>query len=307
MKILIFGTGKFFERNQYNRDIADYEIVAFIDNDKSKHGLILNDKIIYSPENIHNLIYDKIIIMSSFAEKIKKQLLDLNIPEEKIIIYKDAALQLKIFLSYFYLRGEGLEIGALHNPMEVNRDVCKVKYVDKKNIDGLISNYSHFNKNELVSVNIVDDGECLNNIQDESQDFIIASHFLEHCKNPLQTIKNHFNKIKKNGILFYVVPDKRFTFDKKRKLTEWQHLYNDYLQLPDQFEHYYEFAALSETEEKKIIKLANRYITEDFSIHFHVRDAKSLLNFFVKTSEMFGFEILNYSSINGELLCILKK
>ncbi|HOK40462.1 MAG TPA: hypothetical protein PLD27_05420 [bacterium] len=219
MKILIFGTGKFFERNKYNKDIVENEILAFIDNDKNKQGLFVNDKPIISPDKIHYYNYDKIVIMSNAANEIRKQLVELNIPIDKIEIYQDIAYQQKVFFSYFYLKGEGIEIGTLHNPLKVNKEICSVKYIDKKNVNELIKNYPEINHSDLAKVDIIDDGEYLSEILDESQDFIIASHFLEHCKNPILTIKAHLKKLKKNGILYYVVPDKRYTFDKNRKLT----------------------------------------------------------------------------------------
>ena len=66
---------------------------------------------------------------------------------------------------------------------------------------------------ELVKVDIVDDGEKLSSFPDGQLDFIIANHMIEHTANPLGTIRNHLRKIREGGVLYYAVPDKRYTFD----------------------------------------------------------------------------------------------
>lgn len=309
MKIFIFGTGLFYQRNKCNEDLADKEIVGFIDNDKNKQGTIFEGKKIISPDEIETFHFDKIFIMSMNYKEIKQQLIGLNISEEKVVIYTDARTKLKRILSYSYLKGNGIEIGALNNQMRVNPKTCYVKYIDNKNCEELHKTYKHIGIEELVPVDILDDGETLESINSCSLDFIIASHFLEHCRNPIKTIKMHLAKIKEDGILFYVVPDKRFTFDKKRKLTDWEHIYSDYQKLPDQFQHYYEFASLSFDEEDKIMQLAQTLIETSYSIHFHIWDSNTLLDFFIKVRELFNqsFDIMFYNFFYDEIICILKK
>ncbi len=79
----------------------------------------------------------------------------------------------------------------------------------------------------MVPLDSIDDGETLSTISDDSLDFIIANHFLEHCENPIGTIRNHLKKVKTGGILLYVIPEKTYTFDKERTLTEFNHLIDD--------------------------------------------------------------------------------
>ena len=66
-----------------------------------------------------------------------------------------------------------------------------------------------------------------------SQDFIIANHFLEHTENPIGTIETHLGKLKPGGVLFYAVPDKRYTFDFRRPVTPIEHMVADYEQGPE--------------------------------------------------------------------------
>ena len=99
---------------------------------------------------------------------------------------------------------------------------------------------------DLTEVDIVDDGEKLAKIPAESQDFIIANHFLEHTEDPIGTIETHLGKLKPGGVLFYAVPDKRFTFDFRRPVTPIEHMVADFEEGPERSraEHYREWCRL---------------------------------------------------------------
>jgi hypothetical protein len=99
-------------------------------------------------------------------------------------------------LAHFYLKGEGLEIGALHNPLTVGPK-AKVRYVDRMSVPDLKKHYPELNNLPLVPVDIVDDGEHLKTIADGTQNFVIANHFIEHCSNPIETFRNLFRVLKK--------------------------------------------------------------------------------------------------------------
>src|SRR5206468_5202374 len=94
-----------------------------------------------------------------------------------------------------YISGSGIEIGALHNPLEVSRS-AKVRYVDRMSAEALREHYPELKDKALVHVDIIDDGETLGTVGDATQDFVIANHFLEHCQNPLLTLRNIFRKLR---------------------------------------------------------------------------------------------------------------
>ncbi len=79
----------------------------------------------------------------------------------------------------------------------------------------------------FVAVDVVDDGERLDAIDDASQGFLVANHMLEHCENPLGTLRNHLRKVAPGGWLFYAMPDMRCCFDSVRPLTRFDHLVAD--------------------------------------------------------------------------------
>src|SRR5438094_350863 len=97
----------------------------------------------------------------------------------------------RVAIANKYLKGEGIEIGALHSPLQVPPSVC-VKYVDRMTVPDLRKQYPELDGLELVNTDIIDDGERLDSIQDSTQDFVIANHFIEHCQNPMLALSNMF-------------------------------------------------------------------------------------------------------------------
>ncbi len=111
-----------------------------------------------------------------------------------------------------YLKGTGIEIGALHNPLKVSSS-AKIKYVDRMPVAELRKQYPELASKDLVEADIIDNGEKLATVANASQDFVIANHFIEHCENPIDALKNLARVLKKDGIIYMCVPDKRYTFD----------------------------------------------------------------------------------------------
>jgi SAM-dependent methyltransferase len=125
------------------------------------------------------------------------------------------------------MRGSGVEIRALHLPMLLPAGV-RVRYVDPMTVPKLRAHYPELDGQDLAPVDVVDDGELLSTVEAESVDFIIANHFLEHCEDPIRTIETHLGKLRQGGVLFYAVPDKRYTFDFRRPRTPFRHLIADH-------------------------------------------------------------------------------
>ncbi len=91
-KAIVWGTGEtavnFLKRKSL---YGDYEIIAFIDNDRNKWGKIFwQDIIIRKSDILLKIEFDIIIICSIYIEEILKQIRDVyGIDSSKIITYKD--------------------------------------------------------------------------------------------------------------------------------------------------------------------------------------------------------------------------
>ena len=110
---------------------------------------------------------------------------------------------------------------------------ARSRYVDRMSVDDLRREYPELADWDLTEVDVVDDGELLATIPEEIQDFIVANHFLEHIRGPDRHDRTHLGKLKPGGVLFYAVPDKRYTFDFRRPVTPLEHMVADHEQGPE--------------------------------------------------------------------------
>ncbi len=199
-------------------------------------------------------------------------------------------------ISNTYIRGVGIEIGALHNPLRVPK-VAEVKYVDRMLEADLRRQYPELGEFDLVNVDIVDDGEDLRTIGNYTQDFVIANHFLEHCQNPIKAIENMLRVLKPDGILYLAVPDKRYTFDCDRPLTSIEHILKDYKEGPNWSKrlHFDEWVCYVDkiTDEDEIQARVNYLMDMDYSIHYHALTQIEMLDLIttLKKNLNFGFEV----------------
>lgn len=153
---------------------------------------------------------------------------------ENKIIFKDSALAHK------YLGGlKGLEIGgASHNPfnldtknVDINLNECILKetILPDNSIKNELIGLNEYAKEQIrlcgtvMPVDINAPGDALP-VPDNSQDFIISSHVLEHFYNPIKALNHWYSKIKPGGFIFMIIPHKDRTFDKDRPRTSLQEL-----------------------------------------------------------------------------------
>jgi SAM-dependent methyltransferase len=189
-----------------------------------------------------------------------------------------------------YLCGDGIEIGALHNPLDVSRS-ARVRYVDHLPLDRLREQYPELSNLPLVHVDVVDDGERLAMIDDGTQDFVIANHFLEHCEDPLGALGNMIRVLRSGGILYLAVPDKRYTFDADRPVTLTDHLLRDHREGPEgsRRAHYEEWARLVDRVDEPDAH-ATALLDRGYSIHFHTWTQRELLEVLRAAADELGLD-----------------
>ena len=137
---------------------------------------------------------------------------------KRFIQYPESALAHKFCV------GNGLEIGAsAHNPFGL--DALNVDYSD--------SSDTPFKQKEVAlcgsarPVDIVARGDDIP-LPNESQDFVVSSHVLEHFANPIKVLLEWDRLLRINGIIFMIVPHKDRTFDRELDRTLLDHVIEDY-------------------------------------------------------------------------------
>lgn len=181
-----------------------------------------------------------------------------------------------------YLRGNGVEIGGLWKKFKVPSG-SKVWYVDRLSLEDLAKHYSEINT-EIVAPDIIADAESL---PIRGLDFIVASHVLEHLPSPLKALKSWYEALRSGGILLIKVPDKRFTFDRRRERTTLAHLIKEY-ENPEKIDvraHYAEWVELVDgkpAQSPEFEKELNSLMARNYSIHYHAwidRDMSEIIEY----------------------------
>jgi SAM-dependent methyltransferase len=207
-----------------------------------------------------------------------------------------------------HLRGAGIEIGALHEPLRVPAGVT-VTYVDKWTVAELREHYPDLAGVPIVEPDVFDDGTRLETIADCSQDFVVANHFLEHCEDPIGTLETLLRVTRPGGVLYLAVPDKRRTFDRRRPPTSLAHLLRDHEDGPEasRAEHYAEWARLVEAVDERDVATCVAQTAERPHIHFHVWTHATLVEHLAALRERLGFELVEAHSHGNESVVVLRR
>lgn len=87
MKYLIFGTGDYY--NRYKKWFAREDIAALLDNAPDKQNTFLDGIQVLSPEQGVQLVFDAVVILSFYVKVMKRQLVELGVPEDRIYHFYD--------------------------------------------------------------------------------------------------------------------------------------------------------------------------------------------------------------------------
>lgn len=213
-------------------------------------------------------------------------------------------------LSFLYLHGKGIEIGALHNPLKVSHR-ARVSYVDRMSVAELRQHYPELRDKQLVTVDVVTDGELLEGIADASQQFVIANHFVEHCESPIRALENMFRVLCPGGILYLALPDKRYTFDQNRPVTPLAHLIRDYDEGPEwsRQEHFREWVCYVNgvSDPVQVQCQTEHLLAMEYSIHYHVWTQRDMMELLLHLQKRIDFDIEVMHRCKNEVIFIIRK
>ena len=86
----------------------------------------------------------------------------------------------------------------------------------------------NYSKHKESGHQYIAEGNDLKEITDNTYDFVLSCHNLEHFANPLKALYEWKRIMKSGGYLVLVLPNKEKTFDHKREITSLSHLLKDY-------------------------------------------------------------------------------
>lgn len=118
----------------------------------------------------------------------------------------------------------GIEYGALDKPIvkKSQSNIIYVDYTSTKKLKEKSKDDPHVKQNDIVAIdiNLTESGSSKALQSRGPFDYIVASHVFEHLPNPLAWLEKNSKMLREGGIISLAVPDKRYTFDYFRRLSE---------------------------------------------------------------------------------------
>jgi predicted SAM-dependent methyltransferase len=219
-----------------------------------------------------------------------------------------------------WLSGQGIELGALHQPLAVPTGV-RVEYVDRLTVAELRRQYPELAALDLVPVSHIGTAEDLAGIADASLDFVIACHVFEHLEDPTRALHEVHRVLHEGGIFFCALPEPRVTFDRQREMTTVDHLVRDHpAGRTSHREHVIDWIENVErhmpwwNDETDTLDARVQYLVDvDYSIHFHVWRPDTFLDYLgeVRREQGVVFEMIDFAGCqpgsDDEFIFILRK
>lgn len=143
-----------------------------------------------------------------------------------------------IYINQLFANKSGLEVGGPSGIFRNGGFVPLYKIV--KEIDGCNFSNTTIWEGNLESggkynyyknkkgIQYISEATDLNLIPDSKYEFVLSSNCLEHIANPIKAIEEWIRILKRDGLLFLVLPNKEYCFDHNRSVTEFSHLLKDY-------------------------------------------------------------------------------
>lgn len=205
-----------------------------------------------------------------------------------------------------YLRGDGIEVGAMNAPLELPSSAT-VRYVDCAP-EVVERNYSDVA--DKTHPDCVSDVESLAEFADRSLDFVVANHVLEHVENPLRALASISRVLRPGGLAFITLPEKNHTFDKRRPITPLWHVIRDYKEGPawSRHDHYVDWVENADRARDPLTKVKEME-DQNVNIHFHVWDQQAMREMFDHAASVpeIGLIVEHEQSNRGEVIWLLRR
>jgi len=226
-------------------------------------------------------------------------------------------------MAHYFCKGNGLEVGALCYPYLFNDD-CSVKYADifeNNKLRSILDDVPLDNlyQKKLVNVEFIlkPPKFLLESISENTFDFVYSSHVIEHTPNPISALNDQLRVTKPGGMIYAVMPNKKNTYDRTRKVTPSDILINKFEN--SIFEHTIDEAldvvkntdshALYEPYKDNPLEYAKEIIKKKEGIHhFHTFDETNILEILIYLVKKNNAHIEYFSSLeNRDIHFALRK
>lgn len=84
-----------------------------------------------------------------------------------------------------------------------------------------------FHSRKTAGRNLILESSALTDLKDGTYDFVLSSHCLEHCANPIKALREWMRVVHPGGAIILVLPHGPHIFDRHRPLTSLEHMLED--------------------------------------------------------------------------------
>ncbi|RLJ63665.1 methyltransferase domain-containing protein [Sulfurisoma sediminicola] len=208
-------------------------------------------------------------------------------------------------------RGTGVEIGSLHKRLPL---VASVLYLDVRKTTELREIYRNDERvSHIGQVHLVAPGSRYPFIDDNAFDFVVSSHVLEHTCNPPRQIEEWLRIVRPGGIVYMIVPDKRFCFDRRREVTPLEHFVDEFESdaASITMDHYRDYIVNTNGEDGLVRDTSDAHIEscwrQQGSIHAHTFTADSFRQFLDFFAGRLSYQLVHFDADRLDMHAALRK
>ncbi|HEY2713914.1 MAG TPA: methyltransferase domain-containing protein [Chthoniobacterales bacterium] len=216
-------------------------------------------------------------------------------------------------IAHRFLAGRGLEVGAGARPFPLPQGAEAI-YGDIRDEVGL----TKFFGTSAVTCGEKIDAQTLNGIPDESVDFLISAHVIEHLRDPLGAIVQGLRVLKRSKPFILVVPEMRLTFDRHRPETTIEHVLRDFTDGGEStcfqaYEEHLRYVHPYLTGETYVEAEIQRQATEnarrwrEFDVHFHAWTRAGFEGLLKAAANISPFRVEEIVAVANENIFVLCK
>jgi SAM-dependent methyltransferase len=158
------------------------------------------------------------------------------------------------------------------------------------------------------------DAQTFHGVPDNSLDFVISGHVLEHLPDPVGAIREGCRVIRPDGVFLIAVPDMRHTSDCDRPETSIEHLLADEedggvgstRSAYEEHVRYVHPRSRPAVPEPQIAAHVDRIMSAGLDIHFHAWTGDTFAELLTAISGRMGYTVAAHVPVRNESIFVLR-
>jgi SAM-dependent methyltransferase len=148
-------------------------------------------------------------------------------------------------------------------------------------------------------------------VKSNAVDFVCNSHVLEHTPNPGLAVEEWLRVVKPGGLIYMIIPDMRFSYDRARVLTQPVYMVERFLRREitfrrDEFQELVYLSGKGEFPERSEA-VVDAQVAAEWMGHMHTFTGPSALEFFCLLRPYLGFDVVLYDCQDINIHLAIKK